>query len=83
MSCPGLGAALSLLQDTGELRRQSDWGGRTNDSRPVALIGLDDVYTGGAQEEPLARSIEAALTQKDEFGRVMTPKERFRSLCHQ
>jgi U4/U6.U5 tri-snRNP-associated protein 1 len=31
----------------------------------------------------MARSIEAALTQRDEFGRVMTPKERFRTLCHQ
>lgn len=49
----------------------------------MALIGLEDVYTGGSQEDRLARSIEAALTQRDEFGRVMTPKERFRTLCHQ
>jgi U4/U6.U5 tri-snRNP-associated protein 1 len=31
----------------------------------------------------LARSVEAALTAKDEFGRVMTPKERFRNLCYE
>jgi len=79
----GLAGALSLLQDTGALKRAPEWAGRTNEKRAVALIGLDDVYTGGAQEDRLGRSIEAALTQRDEFGRVMTPKERFRSLCHQ
>ncbi len=42
-----------------------------------------DVYAGGGHEDRLARSIEAALTTKDEFGRVMTPKERFRQLCYE
>jgi hypothetical protein len=31
----------------------------------------------------MAQRIETALTQRDEFGRVMTPKERFRVMCHQ
>lgn len=60
-----------------------EWAGRNNEKKAVALIGLEEVYTGGSHEDRLARSIEAALTQRDEFGRVMTPKERFRTLCHQ
>jgi U4/U6.U5 tri-snRNP-associated protein 1 len=60
-----------------------NWGGRTNDKKPVALIGLQDVYTGGAHEEATAQRIEVALTQRDEFGRIMTPKERFRQLCYE
>ena len=32
---------------------------------------------------PPARSVETALTIKDQFGRVLTPKERFRELCYQ
>ena len=28
----------------------------------------------------MAANIERALTQRDEFGRIMTPKERFRVL---
>ena len=32
---------------------------------------------------PFARSVETALTIKDQFGRVLTPKERFRELCYQ
>ncbi len=41
------------------------------------------MYSGGLHEDRLQRSIEAALTTKDEFGRVQTPKERFRRLCHE
>ncbi len=74
---------LGLLKDSGQLAANITWGGRTNDSTPVALIGLNDVYTGGRQEDRLARSVEAALTTKDEFGRVITPKERFRNLCYE
>ena len=81
----GLAGALGLLKDTGTLNPKSkvEWAGRTNEKKAVALVGLEDVYTGGSHEEKLARSIETALTQRDEFGRVMTPKERFRSLCLQ
>jgi hypothetical protein len=28
----------------------------------------------------MAASIESALTRRDEFGRIMTPKERWREL---
>ncbi len=49
----------------------------------VFMQGLEDVYTGGAQEDRYARSVEMALTKKDEFGRTLTPKERFREQCYQ
>ncbi len=39
-----------------------------------------DVITGGSSEDRQAARIEAALTQRDEFGRVMPPKERWREL---
>lgn len=36
----------------------------------------------GEKDSRLNTSIEAALTRRDEFGRVMTPKEQFRQLCY-
>lgn len=54
----------------------------THTHAPTHTQGLDDVYTGGRQVDRVARSVEAALTVKDRFGRVLTPKERFRQLCH-
>ena len=44
--------------------------------------GLEDVYTGGRQEDRLALDVEVALTRKDEYGRILTPKEAFRQLCY-
>ena len=81
--CTGLVGVLGLLKDKGQLGERQVWAGRNSDKSKVALIGLDDVYTGGASEERVARSVEAALTRKDEFGRILTPKERFRELCYQ
>lgn len=78
----GLGGILGLLQDRGELNQPVEWGGRTNDSKKVALIGLDDVFTGGRQTDKVALDVEAALTKRDEFGRILTPKEAFRQLCY-
>ncbi len=43
---------------------------------------LKDVYSGGRQSSALEEKIERALTQRDEFGNIMTPKERFRHLCY-
>ena len=40
------------------------------------------MYTGGRQDNFHAAAIERALTQRDEFGNIMTPKERFRNLCY-
>ena len=46
------------------------------------IQGLDDVYTGGRQPDQLAQDVEVALARKDEYGRILTPKEAFRQLCH-
>lgn len=83
LSFEGLVGVLGLLKDKGQLGERQVWAGRNSDKSKVALIGLEDVYTGGASEERVARSVEAALTRKDEFGRILTPKERFRELCYQ
>ena len=103
----GLAGALSLLQNRGELNKDVEWSGRSNDMKPNALRvwhcfesfaacpaeryvmllcpvqGLDEVYKGGRHDHRLAEKIESALTQRDEYGRVMTPKERFRQLAYQ
>ncbi|GAB4814564.1 hypothetical protein N2152v2_001610 [Parachlorella kessleri] len=78
----GLAGALAFLKDRGELSKPVEWAGRTNDSKKVNIQGLDDVYTGGRHEDRLARDVEVALTRKDEHGRILTPKEAFRQLCH-
>ena len=82
----GLGSVLSLLKDRGELNKPVEWGGRINDSRNSfftnAMGGYKDVYTGGRTDDEIAANVEVALTRKDEFGRVMTPKEAFRQFCH-
>jgi U4/U6.U5 tri-snRNP-associated protein 1 len=83
---PGLGSVLSLLKDRGELDKPIEWGGRTNDSRNAffaqAMGGYKDVYGGDKSEDKIAANVEVALTRKDEFGRIMTPKEAFRQFCH-
>ncbi|KAK9806920.1 hypothetical protein WJX72_007494 [[Myrmecia] bisecta] len=78
----GLAGALALLKDRNELNTPVEWSGRTNDMKPEKLMGLEDVYKGGAHEDKIAADVELALTQRDEYGRVMTPKERYRQLCY-
>mmetsp|Transcript_4725 Transcript_4725/g.12198 ORF Transcript_4725/g.12198 Transcript_4725/m.12198 type:complete len:817 (+) Transcript_4725:159-2609(+) len=78
----GMFAALSNLRDTGALRNHKEWGGRTNDMKAVNLQGIDNMYETD-EGTRINTSIEAALTKRDEFGRVMTPKEAFRQLCYQ
>lgn len=83
----GLAGALAFLKDRGELKQPVEWAGRMNDSRDSyftkAMGGYQDVYTGGRNEDRLALDVEVALTKKDEFGRILTPKEAFRQLCHE
>lgn len=40
------------------------------------------MYSGGRTEDRQALSVEVALTRKDEYGRILTPKELFRQQCH-
>ncbi|KAL4429830.1 hypothetical protein ABPG77_010947 [Micractinium sp. CCAP 211/92] len=78
----GLAGALAFLKDRGELDAPVEWAGRTNERKKVNIQGLDEVYTGGRQEDKLALDVEVALTRKDEYGRILTPKEAFRQLCY-
>ncbi|GIL77465.1 hypothetical protein Vretimale_2974 [Volvox reticuliferus] len=78
----GLAGALGLLNDKGALKEQVEWSGRNNDKSKNALQGLDDVFTGGRHQDRVARSVESALTVRDKYGRVLTPKERFRQICY-
>lgn len=82
----GLAGTLALLKERGELQQPVEWAGRTNDSRnsffTKSMEGYKDVYTGGKTDDQIAADVEVALTKKDEFGRVLTPKEAFRQLSH-
>lgn len=82
LSAAGLAGVMGLLRDRGELQQGPEWAGRTNDMRGDKLQGLEEIYSGGNHTDRMSASIEQALTQRDEFGRIMTPKERFRDLCH-
>ena len=75
----GIGAALRLLQDRGELRKTVRWSGRTNEMKDNSVRDVIESYSDQTQ---FAQDIESALTRKDEFGRVMTPKESFRQFCY-
>ena len=78
----GLAGALALLKERGDLAERIEWSGRINDMRPERMGDLRDVYTDGRHEERIASDIERALTERDEFGRILTPRERFRRLCY-
>ena len=73
---------MDLLRERGELQQGPEWAGRTNDLKGHRSEGFMEVYKGGNHADRMSASIEQALTQRDEFGRIMTPKERFRDLCH-
>lgn len=79
----GLGGVLESLRERGELKGGLNdivWGGRVSDRTKGKLGVLQEVYTGS--DDKLVRDVEAALTRRDEFGRVLTPKEAFRQLCY-
>lgn len=79
----GLGGVLESLRERGELKggiNDMVWGGRAGDRVKSKLTVLEDVFTGS--DEKLAQDVEAALTRRDEFGRVLTPKEAYRQLCY-
>lgn len=80
----GVAAALGTLRDKGDLRANFEWVGRTNDMKKGKLLGVDDVYyfDHKISDDRLEQSIRAALTRKDDFGRILTPKEAFRELSY-
>ena len=76
----GLGAALEMLKSRNELKGRIEWAGRTNDKKTSKVR---DVVESFQDKNRFAQDVEFALTRRDEFGRVLTPKEAFRQLCHQ
>ena len=78
----GMAGVLHLLKDRGELTQRMQWAGRTNDMKPVMLQGLEDVYQSGAHADEIANRVELALTRRDEYGRVLTPKQAFREVSY-
>ena len=75
-----MAGVLNLLKDRGELTQRMQWAGRTNDMKPVMLQGLEEV--SGAHADDVANRVELALTRRDEFGRVLTPKQAFREVSY-
>ncbi|KAI3995197.1 hypothetical protein MKX01_031999 [Papaver californicum] len=68
----GLSATLQLLKDRGTLKDTVEWGGRNMDKKRSKLVGIYD--NDGSKEIQIIR--------RDEFGRIMTPKEAFRNISH-
>ncbi len=79
----GLGGILDSLRQRGELKggiNDMVWGGRASDRAKSKLTVLEEVFTGS--DDKLVQDVETALTRRDEFGRVLTPKEAYRQLCY-
>ncbi|CAI0422216.1 unnamed protein product [Linum tenue] len=68
----GLSGVLKLLHERGSLKESIDWGGRNMDKKKSKLVGIVD--TDDAKDLRIER--------RDEFGRIMTPKEAFRKISH-
>ena len=78
----GMAGVLGLLKERGELNQRMQWAGRTNDMKPVMLQGLEEVYQSGGHTDQIANRVEMALTRRDEYGRVLTPKQAFREVSY-
>ena len=78
----GMAGVLGLLKERGELSQRMQWAGRTNDMKPVMLQGLEEVYQSGGHADQIANRVEMALTRRDEYGRVLTPKQAFREVSY-
>lgn len=82
MVTAGMAGVLGLLKERGELNQRMQWAGRTNDMKPVMLQGLEEVYQSGGHADQIANRVEMALTRRDEYGRVLTPKQAFREVSY-
>ncbi|XWS10826.1 hypothetical protein CRYUN_Cryun38cG0031400 [Craigia yunnanensis] len=72
----GLSGALKLLKDRGTLKESIEWGGRNMDKKKSKLVGI---VNDNRQND---RFKDIRIERTDEFGRIMTPKEAFRTLSH-
>ncbi|GAU26173.1 hypothetical protein TSUD_353960 [Trifolium subterraneum] len=71
----GLSGALKLLQDRGMLNESIEWGGRNMEKKKTKLVGIN-VEDEGKEEKQIH------IERRDEFGRILTPKEAFRVFSH-
>lgn len=67
LASKGMGAALSLLRGTGDLKASQDLAGRAKDSRGVDPSSVEKGVT---------------IEYRDDFGRKLTQKEAFRQLSY-
>ncbi|XVF04444.1 hypothetical protein REPUB_Repub05bG0083400 [Reevesia pubescens] len=74
----GLSGALKLLKDRGTLKESIEWGGRNMDKKKSKLVGI----IGDDRQSQNDRFKDIRIERTDEFGRIMTPKEDFRTLSH-
>ncbi|KAJ7980035.1 SART-1 family protein DOT2 [Quillaja saponaria] len=80
----GLSGVLKLLKERGTLKESVEWGGRNMDKKKSKLVGILD---GDEPKDTRSSSLvdnkkEILLERRDEFGRLMTPKEAFRMISH-
>ncbi|CAL1400149.1 unnamed protein product [Linum trigynum] len=82
----GLSGALKLLHERGSLKESIDWGGRNMDKKKSKLVGIVDADDGKEKEKNKDkdndRFKDLRIERRDEFGRIMTPKEAFRKISH-
>lgn len=71
----GLAATLNLLKGTGSLDQHVTLGGRTNDKKKGALLGVWDDKNVPTDKD---WNFGFKLDKEDEWGRKLTPKEAFR-----
>ncbi|CAI0422217.1 unnamed protein product [Linum tenue] len=75
----GLSGVLKLLHERGSLKESIDWGGRNMDKKKSKLVGIVD--TDDAKDKDKGKE-DLRIERRDEFGRIMTPKEAFRKISH-
>ncbi|KAE8077045.1 hypothetical protein FH972_015650 [Carpinus fangiana] len=80
----GLSGALQLLKERGTLKESIDWGGRNMDKKKSKLVGIvdDDEPKETRSSSLVDYRKEIRIDRRDEFGRIMTPKEAFRMISH-
>ncbi|KAJ7954883.1 SART-1 family protein [Quillaja saponaria] len=80
----GLSSVLKLLKERGTLKESVEWGGRNMDKKKSKLVGiLDDDEPKDTRSSSLVdNKKEILIERRDEFGRLMTPKEAFRMISH-
>ncbi|CAL1377636.1 unnamed protein product [Linum trigynum] len=86
----GLSGVLKLLHERGSLKESIDWGGRNMDKKKSKLVGIVDTDDAKDKDKDKEKNKDKdndrfkdlRIERRDEFGRIMTPKEAFRKISH-